>query len=156
MVKMEKLIEKYDCKYLVTSEGDVFSLKGNKKLLKGSIKNSGYREVLISHKNKKTYELVHRLVAKAFIENPNNLRTVNHKDGNKLNNHVSNLEWMSCSDNLKHARDSGLSNCKINMKIANDIRNENGSHREIANKYGIGKTLVGYIKQKKDGKGRRN
>ena len=46
---------------------------------------------------------VHRIVAMAFIDNPNNLPTINHKDGNKDNNHVSNLEWSTHSDNLKHA-----------------------------------------------------
>ena len=111
---MEKIIDKLDDQYSVNTDGIVFSLKGNKKELKGKITNSGYREVILSHKGVKHYFLVHRLVALTFIENKYNARTVNHKDGNKLNNKLDNLEWMSDSDNLKHARNNGLLNSKIN------------------------------------------
>jgi hypothetical protein len=51
---------------------------------------------------------VHRLVAKAFIPNPNSYPQVNHIDGNKLNNTVDNLEWCSCSMNIKHSYDTNL------------------------------------------------
>lgn len=51
---------------------------------------------------------VHRLVAETFIPNSEGKRTVNHKDGNKRNNHISNLEWSTSSENLKHAYDNGL------------------------------------------------
>ena len=146
---MEKHLEKFDNQYSVTDNGIVYSLKGNKKELKGKVTNAGYREVILSHKGNKKYILVHRLVAETFIENSKNLRTVNHKDGNKLNNNIDNLEWMSDSENLKHARNNGLLNTKINNEIAEQIKNENGTIREIAKKYGIGKTQVGYIKQGK-------
>ena len=92
---------------------------------------------------------IHRLLAIQFIPNLENKRTVNHKDGNKLNNNVSNLEWCSDSENLIHARNNGLLKTKINNEIAEQIKNENGTIREIAKKYGIGKTQVGYIKQGK-------
>ena len=126
-MKYGRLYQKTDDAYFISNFGRVKSLKWGKK----------------------TYILVHRLVASVFLVNTNNYRTVNHKDGNKLNNNVSNLEWCSDSENLKHARDNGLLKTKINNEIAEQIKNENGTIREIAKKYGIGKTQVGYIKQGK-------
>ncbi len=146
---MEKQLKQFDNQYSVTDTGIVYSLKGNKKELIGKISNSGYREVVINHKGKKKYLLVHRLVAENFIYNEFKARTVNHKDGNKLNNSVDNLVWCSDSNNLIHARDNGLLKIKIDKKISEQIKNEIGTIREIAKKYGIGKTQVGYIKQGK-------
>jgi len=146
---MEKTLKDFDYKYSVTEKGVVYSLKGHKKALIGKVTRHGYREVVISHKNKKKYILVHRLVAQSFLENKYNLRTVNHKDGNKLNNCVENLEWMSDRDNLIHARDNGMLRTKITKDIANKIRSDKGSIRYLSIKYGLGKTQISYIKQGK-------
>jgi hypothetical protein len=146
---MEKILEQYDNKYSVSSEGIIYSLKGKKKELKGKIGNAGYKEILINHKGIRKYYLVHRLVISTFIENKNNKRTVNHIDGNKLNNNLLNLEYNTDSENQKHAITNKLIKHKIDLNIANEIRNEKGTYRDIAKKYNLSKTQVGYIKQNK-------
>ena len=94
--------------YLIDENGQIFNTKTNK-YLKGSIKNTGYKMALLSIDGKKKDYAIHRLVAEAFIPNPNNKPVVNHKDGNKLNNCVSNLEWTTYSENRTHAVKTGLS-----------------------------------------------
>lgn len=137
----------FDGKYEVSDNGKVFSLARNtKKELIGKVGDNGYRSVLLTVNGKRLYRLVHRLVAEAFIPNALGKRTVNHKDGNKLNNSVENLEWMTDSENLSHARENGLLNTKISRPIANKIKKEKGTNRFLAKKYGISKTLVGQIK----------
>lgn len=71
----------------------------NEKIMSGNIKRTGYIEISLSKNGKTKYFLVHRLVAQAFIPNPEKLKTVNHKDENKENNYVENLEWLSQKDN---------------------------------------------------------
>ena len=68
----------------------------------------GYPEVRLFKDSKSTAKVVHRLVANAFISNDYSKSQVNHKDGNKLNNKASNLEWMNNSENQKHAYKLGL------------------------------------------------
>ena len=70
--------------------------------------NNGYKLVQLNNKDSKLMFRVHRLVAEAFIPNPENKRTVNHKDGDKSNNSVNNLEWATHSENNKHAFDKNL------------------------------------------------
>lgn len=74
---------------------------------------NGYRTVsLYPRSGKQKQLLVHRLVALAFVPNPENKPQVNHKNGIKHDNRIENLEWMTCSDNLKHAYESGLARGK--------------------------------------------
>lgn len=90
-------------KYSVSNKGRVYSDKRGC-FLKPCINSSDYKKVVLDKKN----FYVHRLVASAFCENPNELCEVNHKDGNKWNNNYTNLEWVSKSENAQHAFDMGL------------------------------------------------
>lgn len=71
-------------------------------------KKSGYCQVVIALNGKDYYKYIHRLVSEAFLQNPKNLPQVNHIDGNKQNNRLSNLEWVSQKANMKHAFDNIL------------------------------------------------
>ena len=79
-----------------------------KKVLKTYTINSGYQCLKFSVNSQRTSHLVHRLIALTFLDNPEDKATVNHKDGNKNNNSVTNLEWNTISENLLHAYDTEL------------------------------------------------
>lgn len=93
----------------VSNEGRVRSLlRGEPRILKTQVDNKGYHRIRVTIEREKMSYKVHREVAKAFIPNPDNLPQVNHKDGNKSNNAVDNLEWISNRDNAHHAIENGL------------------------------------------------
>lgn len=94
--------------YDIYNDGKVYSHKTNK-FLKPFSNTDGYMSVnLIDVNGKNKNFKIHRLVAILFIPNPNNLPEVNHLDGNKENNNMCNLEWVTHSDNIKHAWDNRL------------------------------------------------
>ena len=97
-----------DFPYSICSDGRCYSHHTNRFRACG-VNNRGYLSYILYDGNgtNKQY-LVHRLVAEYFIPNPDNLPCVNHKDGNKANNDVSNLEWVSYLDNNIHAIETGL------------------------------------------------
>lgn len=113
MIRYWKDIKGYEGKYKISNYGDVVSLprfKNNhsklqevpmKKISKYTNKRNGYVYVYLCNDGKYKNIRLHRLVAETFIDNPNNYNQVNHKDGNKQNNRVDNLEWCNCSYNIK-------------------------------------------------------
>jgi|694.fasta_scaffold133323_7 hypothetical protein len=105
-----KIVAECNGRYYVSNYGRVKSfMYFREKFLNGGIVGRGYRKVILVDKlNKPKQFYVHRLVALAFIPNPENKSSVNHKDGNKLNNNVDNLEWMTQQENVQHAWDTGL------------------------------------------------
>lgn len=92
--------------YKIDSNGLVRSPSG--KTLKSWIDNKGYFMVSLGGRNNKRTIGVHRLLALTFVPNPDNLPEVNHIDGNKQNNDLNNLEWVTHGDNMRHAYDTGL------------------------------------------------
>lgn len=92
----------YKNNYIVFPEGRILNLHGKEMI--GHINRDGYREVTINGNQ----ERVHRIVATVFLDNPNSLEQVNHKNGTKHDNNVNNLEWCTRSENLIHAYKNGL------------------------------------------------
>ena len=90
--------------YLCSTTGKVKSIKSNK-ILKGCISSRGYVEYCFSKNGIRYLVFGHRLVAETFIPNPKKKKQVNHIDGNRTNNNIENLEWVTARENVIHARD---------------------------------------------------
>lgn len=110
---MLQQIKDYEGYYEIDTEGNIYSLPRNgtskhKKIIAQHKNRNGYNQCVLMKNNKAKTFLVHRLVAIAFIENPNNYPQINHKNGIKTDNNVENLEWCSISKNTKHAFDNNL------------------------------------------------
>jgi len=100
-----KPIKGWEDLYTISSDGKVFSIRNNRYLTPSQYLD-GYQKVTLSNGSiRRTYR-VHRLVAEAFLENPDNLPQVNHKDFNKLNNYLENLEWCTNYDNTHYSMDA--------------------------------------------------
>lgn len=103
-----KDIPGFEGKYAITEDGRVWSHWRRGGWRKIQTHRLGYKNVMFCLDGKVKNFYVHRLVATAFIPNPENKLEINHKDGNKENNHISNLEWSDRSSNVKHAFKKGL------------------------------------------------
>lgn len=111
-------VKGYEGLYEVSNMGRVKSLHRSQIIiLKQHVDHSGYMHVCLNKDGTPNTKRVHRLVAIAFIQNPNNYEIVNHKDGNKKNNTVDNLEWCTQSYNIKHAYHNSLMNRNKQKKI---------------------------------------
>jgi len=112
-----------------TLQEKIYTPKGNKL----------YYSFLFRKNNKKYYKSIHRLVAESFIPNPKNKREVNHIDGNKHNNHLLNLEWVTRSENALHSFENNLTKPR-GQSISEDLQNKiisyygKLSQRKIASK----------------------
>ena len=138
MEEIWKDIEGYKGMYMVSSLGRVKTLIGRYKnvtILKESIKNNGYCSITL-YKNKKPHHYwVHRLVAQAFIPNPNNYPVVNHKDENPKNNCVENLEWCTQEYNINYG------NGNIKRSLSHKGKRFTKTHIENMSKARIGKRV---------------
>ena len=111
--------------YHVSNFGRVKSFKGKQRIIKPALSGSNYLFITLYSCDKAKPISVHRLVALAFIPNPKKKSEVNHRDGNKFNNHVSNLEWATSSENNLHAFNTGL------MKSGEDFYNAKLTNEQV-------------------------
>lgn len=117
MNEVWKPIEGYE-DYLVSNLGRVKSLKfGKEKILSPGHNGWGYLDVGLCKNGQKKHQLVHRLVALAFIPNPKNLPEVNHKNEDKTNNRADNLEWVSSKENINYGTRTLRAAEKLSKKI---------------------------------------
>ena len=143
-----KIIKGYQNKYIITSDGRVYNNYTGKQMKSRLI--CGYKHVGLRYFDgtKSTQKLykVHRLVAEYFIEKPKDKNIVNHKDGNKLNNNYSNLEWVTSSENNIHAIKNNLRKTNWNKEkgaiVINLIENYKYSSSEIAKLFNVSKGAV--------------
>lgn len=118
------------------------------KILKPQIDKKGYYRIGLTKNHKQKFYLVHRLVAETFIPNVYNEPIINHKNGNKLDNHISNLEWCTQQYNIQHAYNTGLKmgvsaehkgkynpNVKLNEQDVLNIRNNKNNGINIKDSY---------------------
>ena len=138
-------IKGHKTKYKICSSGKVLNTETGK-YMKGGRDKNGYHIISLTYKKKKYTRKVHRLVALAFIPNPYDFPEVNHKDGDKWNNDVHNLEWVSSADNTHHAQDIGLRNQSLKKKDVEKICKmlSSGKYQvsKISAKTGVSKPLI--------------
>ncbi len=142
----------YEGLYRVSNWGQVQSLHRRGRLLAQTNGRRGYKRVHLSVKGCANRYFVHRLVALAFIPNPLQLDTVNHKDFDKANNRVDNLEWMTIEDNVRHAYPQRAERFVVDKELARHIficyYTGNESMGELAESIGISASCVQDVVQR--------
>ena len=154
-----KEISGFEGLYVIDDTGNVASVKkrkGRVGVIKPTITENGYCRITLRNNGRKRTVYIHRLVAEAFIPNTENKPCVNHIDGDKTNNSVSNLEWCTYSENMKHAVSKGLNafpnlkgelhpQSKLNAELVREIRAKYASGEKplnLAKEYGVTKEQI--------------
>lgn len=162
MEEVWKDIRGFEGAYVISNTGKVLSIprRGTKHriptLRSLSLNHDGYVKVRLIYNGRDETCRVHRLVAEAFIPNPENKETVNHIDGNKQNNNVENLEWADRREQMLHAYKNNLklpvhTNRKLTDEQAEAIRKEYKRQSKeygtvaLAKKYGVSNSAIGMI-----------
>ena len=152
----------YEGIFEVSDKGNLKRLleNGKERILKGYENCNGYRATVLCVNHVPKSKLIHRLVAEAFIPNPDNLPQINHIDGNKKNNSVENLEWCDSKHNINHAWSNGLHRIpngtnnprhkltedQINYIRKNCVRyDQNRGTSALARKFGVSQTTISRI-----------
>lgn len=143
-------------RYEISKEGIIRNSE-NKKIKSQYIGSTGYYMVSFSYNNKSKPARVHRLLAITYLPNPKNLPEINHEDGIKTNNFLSNIKWSNHEDNVKHAFRTGLVNntgekngqSKLTEKDVKEIKNRllsGESQYSISKDFPITRSCIGGIK----------
>ena len=147
MEEIYKDIEGYEGLYQVSNIGNVKSLNYNKtkkeNVLKPAIRNGYLKVDLCKNKTRKTYS-VHRLVAQAFIENPNNYPMINHKDESRTNNVFTNLEWCDNKYNSNYGSRNERLGKAISKALTNNQKHSKAVSKALKNNPNISKSVGAY------------
>lgn len=148
--------------YFVTPTGLVITRFGTK--VKGGLSTTGYLRTNIWVNGTHKFRSFHRMIAESLIPNPDNLPCINHKDGNKINNSIDNLEWCTYSQNTKHAYETGLEKVmvgenhhahKLTANAVRDIRanyvkgSRTQGSRYFSEKYGVDVSIINDVVNKR-------
>lgn len=152
-------IQELKWSYFVSTHGRVISLKGVPRLRKAYDRPDGYRDCGLRVHGMSCGYTIHRLVAKVFIPNTHNLSYINHKDFNRSNNHVDNLEWCTAKENTMHSFNAGRfigkknSPQKLTKEQVKEIKIELVSNyndqlcKKLAETYGVTRSHIYSIKK---------
>lgn len=172
MIEVWKDIKGYEGLYQISNFGRVKSLErivntnfGKPKLqlecyISGFKNTYGYKAYNFMKNGKTKPLLFHRLVAIHFIPNPKNKSQVNHIDGNKINNHILNLEWATCKENINHCFKNGFKSfkgekhnqAKLNNKKVIYIRKSNKTNKELALYFNVSISTIRDVKYRRSWK----
>lgn len=147
---MEEIWKQYKNEFYISNYGKVKNIRTNN-IRKTSIHHSGYERLWVkSYTGEQISIYIHKAVAELFVPNPDNKPIVNHKDGNKLNNFFTNLEWVTQQENMQHAFKNKLCDNSYKRKLTNNqvydiiniYKNKEKSMQQLADMYNVSKTTI--------------
>lgn len=151
----------HETMYLITDSGRVINKYTNRELI-GSYDKDGYRKVSLQVAGKQRSATVHRLVALHFVSNPHNYPVIDHLDGNKQNNHATNLEWVTVQENTQRAYNMGLIKPKCGeehgesiytteqiIRVCELICGDNLLYKDISKITGVSEGMINRIRNRK-------
>lgn len=141
-------------KHQISNLGRVKSCYGGGKILTPTKDNLGYIQFRINYNNRCYYFRQHRLIALHFIDREEGKNYVNHKDGNKSNNEISNLEWVTASENALHAANNGLSKPrgeenpknKLSISAVKSILNSSETNEALGRLHKVATSTISHIR----------
>ena len=150
----------FEGRFMITDFGRLFSINGRwkgVKLMQPAVgKKEGYYITNLRMKPKNRHVRIHQLVGEHFVDNPDNKPQLNHDDGNKLNNHYSNLKWCTIAENIEHAVRTGLIDIKgekhhhaklkdCDIPLIFEMRNEGMLMKDIGNHFDVCRRTIGDV-----------